>query len=263
MKRVALLCLLLVTVVSFTVLPNSACCCVEAFFVSPSVDGVIESEIIKALDEAEATIDIAMFSFTDDDLGAAVIRAYDREVDIRVILEDGRKNEPGGEYNRLLDHGIAIECATAGAYFHHKFAVIDGSLTITGSYNWSASADEKNFENVVFIDCEEIAQAYTNEFDQFWKLFVELVSVTSPVKQGAEATVAIRTLPKAECSIRVRYKSGYSTAAGLYAKTADASGMVAWTWTVGVRTTPGTWPIYVTAEKNGETARLETTFVVE
>jgi phosphatidylserine/phosphatidylglycerophosphate/cardiolipin synthase-like enzyme len=169
MKRVTLLGLLLVTVFGFTVLPNSACCCVEAFFVSPSVDGVIESEIIKALDEAEKSIDIAMYSFTDDQLAAAVIRAYKRPaVNIRILLEDSRKNELGSEFTFLHDNGVPIKWVTKGSLFHHKFVVIDGSLTITGSYNWSNNADENNFENVVFITCEAIAAVYVNEFEGIW-----------------------------------------------------------------------------------------------
>lgn len=169
MKRVTLLCLLLVTVFSFTVLPNGACCCVEAFFVSPSVDGVIESEIIKALDEAEKSICIAMYSFTDDQLADAVIRAHDRRaVDVRVILEDRRKNEQAGKFTFLHDNGVPIKLVTEGNYFHHKFVVIDGSLTITGSYNWSDNADDDNFENVVFIRCKEIADVYVKEFEEIW-----------------------------------------------------------------------------------------------
>ena len=168
MKRVTLLGLLLVAVFSFPVLPNSACCCVEAFFVSPTVAGVIESQIIKALDEAEKSIYIAMYSFTDDELAAAVLEAYRREVDVRVILEDGKKNENGGEYNSLHDSGIAIKLATTGSLFHHKFVVIDGSLTITGSYNWSNNADKNNFENVVFISCEAIAEVYVGKFEEVW-----------------------------------------------------------------------------------------------
>ena len=174
------------------------------------------------------------------------------------------------EWPKVGAAGIPIMVEDATGLFHHKFAVIDGKLVITGSYNWSGSVDEQNFEKVVFIECADIAQVYTSEFSQLWEmlggvspshpigqdLFVELMNLTSPVKQGAEATVEVRSLPGAECTIRVRYKSGYSTATGLYAKTVDESGIVVWTWTVGTWTTPGTWPIYVTVEKDGETARL-------
>jgi len=62
--------------------------------------------------------------------------------------------------------------------------------------------------------------------------------------------------------IKVRYKTGWSTTAGLYSKEADEAGKVSWTWQVSPRTSPGTWPVYVTAELNGETASLETYFTV-
>lgn len=73
-----------------------------------------------------------------------------------------------------------------------------------------------------------------------------ILSVTSPVNTGNSATLTAKTSPNASCSITVYYKSGPSSASGLSPKNADASGMVSWTWTVGARTTPGTWPIDVT-----------------
>jgi len=88
---------------------------------------------------------------------------------------------------------------------------------------------------------------------------LEIVSVTSPVSKGANATLTAKTSPNASCSITVYYKSGPSTAAGLGPKTANASGMVSWTWKVGARTTSGTWRIVVTC--NGVTK--ETTFMVQ
>jgi competence protein ComEC len=73
-----------------------------------------------------------------------------------------------------------------------------------------------------------------------------IVSVTSPVSRGASATLTAKTSPNAICSITVHYKSGPSSAKGLFPKSADAGGMVSWTWTVGAKTTLGTWPIDVT-----------------
>jgi hypothetical protein len=71
-------------------------------------------------------------------------------------------------------------------------------------------------------------------------------SVTSPVSRGASATLTAKTSPNTSCSIIVHYKSGPSSASGLSPKSADAGGMVSWRWTVGVKTTLGTWPIDVT-----------------
>jgi competence protein ComEC len=86
-----------------------------------------------------------------------------------------------------------------------------------------------------------------------------IVSVTSPVIRGASATLTAKTSPNANCSIIVHYKSGPSSASGLSPKSADAGGMVSWTWTVGVKTTLGTWPIDVTC---GD-IKQSTTFMVK
>jgi len=156
---------------SFTVLPNSTCCCVEAFFVSPSVDGVIESELIKALDEAEKSIYIAMYSFTNDGLAAAVIQAYDRGVKVQILLDDSQDSDKGKrQFPKLIDAGIAVRVEHVTGLLHHKFAVIDERLMITGSYNWSDNADDNNFENVVFISCKEIAEVYVKEFKEIWNM---------------------------------------------------------------------------------------------
>jgi hypothetical protein len=85
------------------------------------------------------------------------------------------------------------------------------------------------------------------------------VSVTSPVSKGSYASLTAKTSPNASCSITVYYKSGPSKASGLEPKTADANGMVSWTWKVGASTTSGAWRIVVNC--NGVTK--ETTFTVQ
>lgn len=88
-------------------------------------------------------------------------------------------------------------------------------------------------------------------------------NVTSPVDQGAKATVTIHTAVGADCQIEVEYDSGPSKASGLVEKTADASGDVSWTWTVGQTTKVGKWPITVTCFKGERQGTLETSFEVK
>src|SRR5580765_4663371 len=87
---------------------------------------------------------------------------------------------------------------------------------------------------------------------------VKLVSVTSPVGAGSDATVVASAPTGATCSIVVTYKSGPSSAAGLYSQRVR-SGRVSWTWIVGTRTTPGRWPIDIAC---GAAGSLHTSFVV-
>jgi len=152
-------------------------CSVQSYFVSPDVDGVIETAIIQAIDGARKSIDIALFSFTDDQLGSAVVRAARRGVTVRVILGAGQDTVWGGEYGKLVSAGIPVVIATSTGLFHHKFAVADGNLVITGSYDWSDTADKENYENEVFIYCavltaaQTAAERYTNEFNRLWTAF--------------------------------------------------------------------------------------------
>jgi hypothetical protein len=87
---------------------------------------------------------------------------------------------------------------------------------------------------------------------------VKLVSVTSPISAGSDATLMVAAPTGATCSIVVTYKSGPSSAAGLYSQRARG-GRIAWTWRVGTRTTPGRWPIDVSC---GAAGSLHTSFAV-
>jgi len=93
-------------------------------------------------------------------------------------------------------------------------------------------------------------------------LSLQVVSVTSPVTHGANATLVTKTTPGAQCTITVNYESGPSTASGLEAKSADNLGNVSWTWKVGANTTPGTWQIVVTATSQVSTVTTAANFTV-
>ena len=169
MRKALALSLVLVCLLGLTVgAQEAATCSVQAFFVSPDIDGVIEQELITLINQATSTLDVALYSFTDDQLGAAVIRAHQRGVAVRVILEERNVSSTGSEAEKLYNEGIPLKVDSASGLFHHKFAVIDSEIVITGSYNWSHSADDDNFENVVVIECPEIAAAFAQEFERLW-----------------------------------------------------------------------------------------------
>ncbi len=93
-------------------------------------------------------------------------------------------------------------------------------------------------------------------------LFLEIVSFTETVSRGDRASLSARTVPGASCQITVSYKSGPSSARGLSPGTADETGKVSWSWTVGSNTTPGSWPIVVVAASGGKTVSETRYFTV-
>ena len=60
-------------------------------------------------------------------------------------------------------------------HMHHKFAVIDEAVVITGSFNWTTQAVKNNQENILFIENETLAKAYTEEYERLWKGFKTLI----------------------------------------------------------------------------------------
>jgi hypothetical protein len=93
-------------------------------------------------------------------------------------------------------------------------------------------------------------------------LAISKVSVTESVAPRDKATVVITTAAGAECTITVTYDSGPSQASGLDPKTADASGKVTWSWTIGSNTIAGTWPIDIACFKGERDGTLQLTFRV-
>ena len=93
-------------------------------------------------------------------------------------------------------------------------------------------------------------------------LSIAVISLTSPIKPGANAKLVVKTLPAANCTITVYYKSGPSSASGLGAKQADGSGNCSWSWKVGSATAAGTWSIVVAAAAGGHSTSIQIPFVV-
>jgi len=91
------------------------------------------------------------------------------------------------------------------------------------------------------------------------ELPLRIMSVTSPVRPGVNATLVAQTILGAECSIIIDY--GPSGVQSLRPKIADGSGKVSWTWTVG--NFRGEWEIVVKANYGGETAYRSIFFMVQ
>ena len=98
-----------------------------------------------------------------------------------------------------------------------------------------------------------------NEKEESIELNAQLVSITSPIKAGKEATIELISIPNAEHEITVKYTSGASTAKGLEPKFSDADGKISWTWHVRANVRPGEYTIVI---RSGE-ATYKTTIVIE
>ena len=76
-----------------------------------------------------------------------------------------------GNKERLVDEGIPVKDDQSKFHMHHKFAVIDNSTLVNGSFNWTRQAVLSNRENVVITSEAALVHAFTEEFNKMWALY--------------------------------------------------------------------------------------------
>ena len=127
-----------------------------------------ESLLIGLIEKARKSIHIMIYSFTLDELSEALIEAKNRGVDVKVVIEAENAFSKGSEYRKLLEGGVDVKLDGNPSLMHHKVMIIDGKIIVTGSYNWSWSAENKNDENLVILESAEAASLYEAEFQRVW-----------------------------------------------------------------------------------------------
>lgn len=139
--------------------------CQTSVYYSPH--GGATEAIIHSLNKAERTIRVAAYGLTHPDLVRALIAARARGIDVAVKTDKVQSagQAQRGAINRLEQAGITVEVSTQSRLLHHKFAVIDGRWVITGSFNWTSSAENSNRENLVVLDCPNLARSFTAEWE--------------------------------------------------------------------------------------------------
>ncbi len=126
------------------------------------------NKLVKRIDSASKSLYIAIYSFTQDDIADAVLRAKKRGVDVRVIFDYDQSTNKSSDDEKLIDAGVIVARKSGSGYMHNKFTIIDGNVVATGSFNYSQNADTKNDENLVFIMSEEVAQKFKLDFDSIF-----------------------------------------------------------------------------------------------
>jgi phosphatidylserine/phosphatidylglycerophosphate/cardiolipin synthase-like enzyme len=116
--------------------------------------------IVKELGKAKDTVFVQAYSFTSDPIAQALVDAKKRGVTVSVILDKSQQSEPHGEANFLSHADIRTLVDGAEAINHNKVMIIDNETVITGSFNFTVAAEDKNAENLLIIQDKTLAQRY-------------------------------------------------------------------------------------------------------
>ena len=124
--------------------------------------------IIKNINQAQASINIAMYIFTDREIALPLVKAHERGVKVRLYLDQDQVDYQYSQSRFLVQRGIKTRISYNNYIMHNKFAVIDNRILLSGSYNWTFSANNRNDENLMVIDDPEIIEIFQNQFVNLW-----------------------------------------------------------------------------------------------
>lgn len=144
----------------------------ELYFTNPSSPlasqhtGGADGPLVAAIDAARLSVDAAIYSLSLDSVTDALIRARDRGVLVRVVMESDNRDR--SDPQKLVDAGIPVLGDRREGLMHNKFVVIDNAEVWTGSMNFTDSGTYEDDNNLIRIHSVKMAEDYTTEFNEMF-----------------------------------------------------------------------------------------------
>ena len=129
--------------------------------------------------QARRTMDLCVFTITDDRVSNPILDAHRRGVRVRIVTDNEKAHDAGSDVHKFQAAGIPVKfddvhgpgVSGLSGHMHHKFAIFDGTRLVNGSYNWTRGAAEVNYENLVESSDPKLVAAFAAEFERLWKKF--------------------------------------------------------------------------------------------
>ena len=130
-----------------------------------SPNGGCTDAILAQINQAKTEILIQAYSFTIQPIAQALIRAQKRGVKISAVLDKSNRSQQYSAATFLKNMGIPVFIDDQHAIAHNKIMIIDNRVVITGSFNFTMAAENKNAENLLILeDMDDLIRAYRENF---------------------------------------------------------------------------------------------------
>lgn len=123
---------------------------------------------------ATESLDICIFTLTDNRIVERIQQAQGRGVKIRLLADNDKSKDLGADVLRLQREGIPTVLDVTDAHMHHKFAIADGKRLLGGSYNWTRAAASENNENIFVTNDGRLVRQFQQEFERLWDTLLPL-----------------------------------------------------------------------------------------
>lgn len=130
-----------------------------------------KEEILKCIRSTKSTLDICVFTISDDDIAGAIVAANNKGVEVRVITDNHKSEDLGSDIDYLIKQGVTVRVDRTDAHMHHKFCISDNQVLLNGSFNWTRSATTRNEENIILSEDKELLREFARQFEYLWNKF--------------------------------------------------------------------------------------------
>lgn len=135
-----------------------------------------EASVAKAIEQllqqAHTSVDAAVYRITNPRLAQALKRAQNRGIRVRLLVDRNKYEKTASTRKLLAENRVPFHAIYGrkekGSKLHHKFAVLDSNILLTGSYNWTIESEEQNYDHMLIIRDPKLVLAYQQEFDRLW-----------------------------------------------------------------------------------------------
>lgn len=138
--------------------------------------GTCAPAVITELSNAKATADLCLYQLSYPPIITAIRNAAERGVAVRICIDAGVQSNTPKYFDFLRVPRVEIRADAHEKLQHNKYAVIDGKIVLTGSFNWTENGQEHNAENLVTLRDEPTAASFAADFNTHWAHSADFVA---------------------------------------------------------------------------------------
>lgn len=171
---------------------------IESHYTPDKEGGGIEKYVIAEIDKAKRVVSCQAYEFTSAGIGDAMVRARKRGVTVTIVLDATASKASYSQGPKLLAGGCKVFLDHQHKIAHNKIMLFDASTVLTGSFNYTDSAEHHNAENIVIVRrAVALHNAYFKQFLIHLQHSVPLAPLPTPnsTKRATPAPMPAELIP--------------------------------------------------------------------
>ena len=116
--------------------------------------------ISNLISQAKESVYLQAYGITSNEIVGELVAAHNRGIKVRVLLDKSNLSDKYSKMQQMMDSGIDVSIDKVSGIAHNKVIILDERKVITGSFNFTKSADTRNAENVIIVNDKEVASKY-------------------------------------------------------------------------------------------------------